>query len=418
MRPNCLTKLLGIQGFRVVGISMEFRKSRKAVILDLKRMGSGFECGTCHHRVKKAHSSWEIEIQHLPLWQYLTFLRVRHHRIDCPTCGLTLESLPFVAEGARVSQSLASLVVELCKVMTVKAVAIFHSLHRGTVKTLDKLALERVQASRSLDGITSLGIDEIAVGKGQTYWHLVSALEGPRGPELLFVGEGRRERHLAKFWKWFGEDRAKVITHAVMDMWKPFRKSFLAHCPGVKIIYDKFHVMQHLLKALNDVRKQELRKAAGRFRGLLAGKKFILLSRGAHVRGNARKALNALLSANRKLFKAHLLKESFGHLWSYSSKTWATKFFHHWVEQLKWSRLKPYHKFAEMIETHWDGILNYCDKRVSLGFIESANLKARNVIRMAYGYRDKDYMKLKIIQTCTPWMREFNPWKTLHNNSS
>jgi transposase len=400
MRPNCLTKLLGIQGFRVLGISMEFRKGRETVILDLKRVGGGFECEKCHRRIKKAHSSWMIEVQHLTLWQYLTFLRVRHHRVDCPTCGLTLEFLPFVAEGARVTQSLASLVVELCKVMTVKAVAIFQSLHRGTVKTLDKHALEREQASRPLDGITVLGIDEISVGKGQTYWHLV------------------REKHLAKFWKWFGEDRAKNITHAVMDMWKPFRKSFLAKCPEVKIIYDKFHVIQHLLKALNDVRKQELRKAAGRFRGLLAGKKFILLSRGAHVRGNARKALNTLLSANRKLFKAHLLKESFDHIWSYTSKTWATKFFRHWVEQLKWSRLKPYHKFAEMIENHLDGILNCCDKKVSLGFIESANLKARNVIRMAYGYRDKEYMKLKIIQTCTPWMREFNPWINLHNNSS
>jgi Transposase and inactivated derivatives len=94
------------------------------------------------------------------------------------------------------------------------------------------------------------------------------------------------------------------------------------------------------------------------------------------------------------------------------------KFFHHWVEQLKWSRLKPFHKFADMIENHLDGILNYCDKKVSLGFIESANLKARNVIRMAYGYRDKAYMKLKIIQTCTPWMREFHPWTLIHNNSS
>src|SRR3990170_1863471 len=418
MRPNCLTKLLRIQGYRVVGISIEYRKGREAVILELKRLGRSFECEKCHRRIRKAHSSWLIEIQHLTLWQFLTFLRVRHYRVHCPTCGLTLESLPFVAEGARVSQSLGSLVAELCKVMTVKAVAIFQCLHRGTVKAIDKLALEQVQASRPLDGITVLGIDEIAVGQGQTYWHLVSALEGPRGPELLFVGEGRREKHLAKFWKWFGKDRAQGITHGVIDMWKPFRNSFLAKCPGAKIIYDKFHVIQHLLKALNEVRKQELRKAAGRFRGRLAGKKFILLSRGDHVRGNARKALNALLNANRKLFKAHLLKESFDHLWSYSSKTWATKFFRHWVEQLKWSRLKPYHKFAEMLESHLDGILNYCDKKVSLGFIESANLKARNVIRMAYGYRDKEYMKLKIIQTCTPWMREFNPWINLHNNSS
>jgi transposase len=329
-----------------------------------------------------------------------------------------LEPLPFVAEGSRVSQFLAFLVTELCKVMTVKAVATFQSLHRGTVKAIDKLALEAAQASRPLDGITVLGIDEITVGKGQTYWHLVSALEGPRGPELLFVGKGRKERNLTKFWKWFGKDRARGITHAVMDMWKPFKNSFLAQCPDVKIIYDKFHITQHLLKALNDVRKQELRKAAGRFKGLLAGKKFILLSRRAHVRGKARESLNMLLGLNRRLFKAHLLKESFDHLWSYSSRTWATKFFCHWVEQLKWSRLKPYHKFAHMIEDHLDGILSYCDKKASLGFIESANLKARNVIRMAYGYRDKEYMRLKIIQTCTPWMRKFHPWLLIHNNSS
>src|SRR4030043_593357 len=236
MRPNCFTKLLRIQGYRVVGISMELRRGREAVILELKRLGRSFECEKCHRRIKKAHSSWMIEVQHLMLWQYLTFFRVKHHRVDCPACGLTLESLPFVAEGARVSQSLASLVVELCKVMTVKAVAIFQCLHRGTVKAIDKLAMEKVQASRPLDGITVLGIDEIAVGKGQTYWHLVSALGGPRGPELLFVGEGRKQRHLARFWKWLGGDRAQRITHGVIDMWKPFRNSILAKCPTATII--------------------------------------------------------------------------------------------------------------------------------------------------------------------------------------
>ena len=123
MRPNCLTKLLGIQEFRVIGINLELRKGREAMILDLKRVNRNFECEKCHRRTKMVHSSWMIEVQHLTLWQFLTFLRVRHHRLDCPTCGLSMELLPFVAEGARVSQSLASLVAELCKVMTVKAVA-------------------------------------------------------------------------------------------------------------------------------------------------------------------------------------------------------------------------------------------------------------------------------------------------------
>src|SRR3990170_4473098 len=190
---------------------------------------------------------------------------------------------------------------------------------------IDSQHRDAVQGSPSLDGITVLGVDEIAVGRGQTYWTMISALEGPRGPELLNVVPGRKEKDLGKFWRWFGAARARLVTHAVMDMWKPYRNSFKAHCPGVQIIYDKFHVICHLLDALNKVRRTELGKAVGRFKGLLAGKKFILLSRRAHVRGKAREALNDLLGASRKLLKAHLLKESFNHLWSYKSKTCARR---------------------------------------------------------------------------------------------
>ena len=415
MRLHYLRNLLGIQGYCIAKLTVEARRGRQVVVLELKRLRQSYECRKCQHKLKRAHSSWWIEVQHLTLWQYPTFLRVRHYRILCPQCGLTLESVPFVQEGARVSCSLATLVVELCKVMSVQAVAIFQTLHRSTVKAIDKQMLQEIQAERPLDGIAVLGADEIAVGRGQTYWTMISALEGPRGPELLNIVEGRKEKDLKKFWKWFGPRRAKLLTHAVIDMWKPFRKSFKAHCPGIQIIYDKFHVIRHLLEALNGVRKAELRKAAGRFKGLLAGKKFILLARQAHVRGKAREALNDLLSASRKLLKAHLLKESFGHLWSYKSKTWARKFFQDWVDQLKWSRLKPYYKFARMVDKHFDGILAYCDKKVSLGYVEATNLTAKNVIRRAYGYRDKTYMKLKIIQACTPWMGRFRPWDWVHN---
>ncbi|MBI3990373.1 MAG: transposase, partial [candidate division NC10 bacterium] len=131
------------------------------------------------------------------------------------------------------------------------------------------------------------------------------------------------------------------ITHAVMDLGQAFRNSFQAHCPGVQILYDKFHVIQHLLVALNEVRKQELKRAGQPMRGLLVGKKFILLSRKQHLKGPARQALKPLLGFNCRLFKAHLLKEIFGQLWSSPSKTWARTCFERWVEQLKGSRLAP-----------------------------------------------------------------------------
>ena len=413
-RDEYLTALLGIPGWYVASTGLRRRKGRSEAVLGLEREAAVYTCGRCG-RVATAARPWRVqELQHLLLWDHVTILRVQKHRVLCPTCGLKAERLPWAAPYARVTGTLAALVGELCKVLTNSAVALLLWLHPGTVKSLDKRAIQAAQAARSLDGITTLGIDEIAVGRGQTYWHLVSALDGPRGAEVLFGGEGRKEKDLRKFWKWFGKRRTKQITHAVMDMWKAFRRSFEAHCPGAVILYDKFHVIRHLLEALNTVRKQEFKRAGKSLKGLLCGKKFLLLSRLAHVRGKAREALTQLLGANRRLFKAHLLKESFGHLWSYRSKTWARKFFAQWVEQLKWSRLAPYQKFARMVEKHLDGILAYCDKPVSLGYLEGTNLKARNIIRRAYGYRDKEYMKLKIIQGCSslgvfqPWVRTVN----------
>jgi len=400
-REEYLTTLLGRPGWYMAAKELRRRKGRSEVVLVVERDEPAYICRGCGQVYAQARP-WRLQkLQHLPLWDHVTILRVQKHRLLCPACGLKAERLPWAVRYARVSTKLAVVVGELCKVLTNSAVALLLWLHPGTVKTLDKRAIQAAHAARPLDGISTLGIDEIAVGRGQSYWHLVHALEGPRGAELLFVGEGRKEKDLRKFWRWVGKPRAKQTTHAVMDMWKAFRRSVEAHCPGVVILYDKFHVIRHLLEALNTVRKQEFKRAGKSMKGLLCGKKFLLLSRVTHVRGKAREALKRLLGANRRLLKAHLRKESFGHLWASRSKTWARKFFARWVEQLKWSRLEPYHKFARMVESHLEGILAYCDKRVSLGYIEGSNLKARNIIRRAYRYWDKEYLKLKLIQGCS-----------------
>lgn len=419
MQEQYLTLLLQIQGFKVEKVTRGFSKGQKSVVMHLQRENLGYVCGQCGQAVESGYDSCWQEVQHLMLWDWLCFLKFKRYRVNCPICGIRTEALDFVGvRGPGVTGNLAHLVAEQCKVMTNKSVSILQGLHRGTVKELDKRALEKMQTERSLEGITVMGVDEIAVRKGHTYWTMLSSLEGHRGHELLNVVEDRKEKSLNPFWKWFGKERAQSVTHVVMDMWLAFRKSFQKHCPGIEIIYDKFHVIQHLLKALNTVRKTELAKAGKRFKGLLAGKKFILLSRLSHLRGKKREALEDLLAASPKLLKAHLLKESFSHLWNYSSKTCALRFFRQWVDQLKWSRLTPYFKFVKLVEKHLDGILSFCDKKVSLGYVESTNLKAKNIIRRAYGFRDKEYMKLKIIQACTPWMSQFHPWSVTHSSTS
>jgi transposase len=412
---DCITNLLGIPGFRVMALERKRDGLRSVILLWLKRTAlDRFQCSGCGGWTGRGVRYRDRVVQHLTLWHHMTFLRFTEYRVKCPTCGLKVEALPWVTRYARVTVPLAGLVAELCKVMTNKAVSLFQGLHQAAVKAIDKASMMAAQAARNLEGITALGFDEIAVGKGHNYWHMVSALEGPYGPELLFIGEGRKEKNVKGFWKWFGKERTARITHAVMDMWKGFINSVRSHCLNARIIYDKFHVIRHLLNALNKVRRQELLRAKGRFKGMLTGKKFILLSRQTHVRGKAREALNDILAFSKKLMRAHMLKESFGHLWSFKSKTWARKFFDGWVKDLRWTRLTPYHRFVKMVRTHFDGILAYCDKKLPLGFIEATNLKAKNIIRRAYGYRDKDYMKLKIIQACSH-LGKFHPWNTSFN---
>lgn len=420
MPEHCLTPLLGIQGYRVTRLEeLAGRGGYRSVRVYLERTREDYVCGGCGRRVAGGYDHTWQELRHLALWQHQTILRFPRYRVACPDCGITTEALDFAeVRGPRVTRALSALIHELCKVTTVKAVAAFFGLHRETVKDIDREALTRVQAGRSLEGITVLGVDEIAVGKGHKYWTLVSALEGPRGPEMLQIVEGRSEKKLKRFWRWFGKERAARVTHAVMDMCKAFYNSFSKHCPQAKIIYDKFHVMRHLNVALNEVRKAEIRRALGRFKKTLSGKKFILMARRSRVRGKAREALDAIMAASPKLYKAHLLKESFGRMWDFRYKGCMLRFWADWKAQLKWTRMKSYRSFVKMVDRHLDGILAFCDKKVSLGYIESSNLKARNVIRRAYGYRDKDYMKLKVIQACTPWMAQFRPWTVAHSTSS
>ncbi len=154
-------------------------------------------------------------------------------------------------------------------------------------------------------------------------------------------------------------------------------------------------------ESLDDVRKQEYGRLSGKGRSYIKGQKYTLLSNQQNLDLSGRTALKKLLGANKRLNAAYLLKESFGQLWSYQTEGWARRFFDNWKQALKWQRLKPYEKFAELIERHWDGIAAYSrpENKVSLGFVEGLNNKIRVIQRRAYGLRDEEYLRLKVL-TC------------------
>src|SRR6266851_346340 len=247
-----------------------------------------------------------------------------------------------------------------------------------------------------------IGIDEIAIRKGHVYRIVVSDLLRRR--PIWFGGVDRSEDSLHQFYDWLGAKKTKGIRLVVMDMWKPFRNATRRKAAQSKILFDKFHVIGHLNEALDKVRKSEYARLSGKDRRFIKGQKYTLLSRRANLTLAGRQSLKKLLQANKRLHTAYVLKESFGQLWRYQKEGWARRFFENWKASLKWQRLKPYEKFAQMIERHWDGIAAFCDpdNKVALGFVEGLNNKIRVIQRRAYGLRDEEYLQLKVLTCMLP----------------
>ncbi len=311
------------------------------------------------------------------------------------------ESLEWLADQPLYTKRFAYYVGRRCRATTVRELAEELLLDWHTVKELDKQYMREQLRRVGIKSTTVIGIDEISVGRGQDYRIVVSDLI--RGRPIWFGGADRSEKSFDGFFTWFGPVNCRKIHFAVMDMWQPFRASTLkkGNAPQALIVYDKFHVVQHLGKAMDLVRRAEYARLQGRERRFIKGQRFNLLTRWANLALEGRRALKILFQANERLNIAYLLQDSFDQLWSYQTAGWARRFFDQWCDSLTGQQLEPFEKFAAMIDAHWDGISSHClvDSKVPLGFVEGLNNKIRKIQGRAYGYRDEEYFRLKIL-TC------------------
>ena len=314
------------------------------------------------------------------------------------------ERLEFLADNPHYTKRFAFYVGRRCRSTPIRDIAAELKLDWHTVKELDEQYMRAQLAKAGTPAPMAIGIDEISVGEGQDYRIVVSDLVRRRA--IWFGGTDRSEASMSQFYQWLGERKCARIRLAVMDMWKPFRNATNTYAPQAAILFDKFHVIRRLGEALDKVRKSEYARLSGKDRRFIKGQKYTLLSRRENLTLEGRQALRTLLSANKRLNTAYLLKESFGQLWSYKHEAWARRFFDNWRASLKWQRLKPYEKFADMIDRHWDGIAAYCkpENKVSLGFVEGLNNKIRVIQRRAYGFRDEEYLRLKVLTCMLPML--------------
>jgi len=261
-----------------------------------------------------------------------------------------------------------------------------------------QMAVEWGQAHLSLDGVGSIGIDEIAWKKGHHYLTVVYQIDAGC-TRLLWVGTHRKAKTLLKFFRWFGPELSAKLKFIASDMWKPYLKVIARKAPAAVHVLDRFHIMSNVHKALNEVRAHEARQLeTDGYQPVLKGSRWSLLKRPENLTEKQEMKLSELLKYNLKSVRAYLLKEDLRGLWNYVSPHWAGKFLDRWCTRAMRSRIEPIKKVARSLRKHRPLLLNWfvAKGQISSGIVEGLNLKAKLTTRKAFGFRSQTVVKIAL----------------------
>jgi transposase len=358
-----------------------------------KRGNRKLTCAQCGRRVQDIRAVYERQVRDLPCFEFETAVVVELYRIRCPDCGVKAERSEQVPSKAPYSKRFEDAVGQACEGAAARQVARRMRLAESTVRAIDLRYLERWEARRRKPPLRQMGVDEIYKGKRGKFLTVVCNLETA---EPLWFGRDRKRETLDEFFRHQLRSRQrKAIEAACVDMWEPFRLSIEHWAPQCRIVYDKFHIMQHANAAIDEVRKAEFFRQGKLKRRLIKGKKWLLLSRWKNLSETHRGDLNQLFQMNRRVFKAYLLKESLDRLWNYRYPGAMINYLQRWMDQLRWQRLQPFEKLADTLLKHLDGIANYCRTKVRMGVVEAVNGNIRMLINRGRGYTNLRYLLLK-----------------------
>jgi transposase len=302
LRDSDLTKLLGWPGYRVYQHEINERAKTLKLWIRRKRGNRKLVCSGCGRKLEKAHEVSEREVRDLPCMEFRTTVFVEVYRVCCPDCGIKIEKVPQLPSKAPFSKRFEDAVGQACESAAARQVAHRFDLSASTVRAIDLRYLERWAAARRKPALAQMGVDEIYLGKKQKFITVVSNLAS--GEPLWFGRERKKETLDGFFQEELNAGQRMRITAACVDMWEPYRLGIEQWAPNCRIVYDKFHVMQHANKAIDEVRRAEFFRKGKHLRELVKGKRWLLLSRWVNLSSGKRQELNRLFALNRKVFKA------------------------------------------------------------------------------------------------------------------
>jgi transposase len=272
--------------------------------------------------------------------------------------------------------------------------AVRHGVSWGKARRAEHAFLRDWDAQRPRRRPRYLGADEIHRGKAQQFYTVLSDLVHG---EVIGLAKDRTEVSLVGLLTTCLDARQRAAVDAVCtDMHRPFVNAVAHQLPKAETVFDKFHVLQHAAAALDDVRRQEFFRAGAVMRAYGRGKRWLLLRRWKTVRGSKRAELQRLFAANRRLFKAYVLREQLDRLWTYRTRDGVARFLFGWLKALRWQRLPEMEKLGDTLVNHFDGIAAYCDHPVRFGVVEALNTTIKAVLRRARGMRNEEMLLLKL----------------------
>ena len=345
------------------------------------------------------HDHQERTWRHLDTCQFKTLVHARVPRLDCPAHGIRQLKVSWAEPGSRFTALMEALAIDWLRAASVSAVAKQLRLSWAEADGIMQRAVVRGLARRKLKAPRYAGVDETSFQKRHEYVTVVSDLEHGH---VLHVADDRGREALDGFWASLPEGQVEKIEAVAMDMWEPYIQSTRAYLPGAddKIVFDKFHVVQHLGNAVDLVRRKEHRSLMAAGEPILKGTKYRWLESSKGRSWAEARAFNLLRGLVTLVSRAWALKEAAVALWNLKNVTVADRNLRLWYGWARRSRLEPMRKVAEMIKRHWANIRTYFAHRITNAGSESMNAKIQMVKRRACGFRSRVRFKVAIFFHC------------------
>lgn len=361
--------------------------------------GARFACPECGRELAMYDHAAERVWRHLDSCQFLTFLHARAPRVSCPEHGVRQVRLPWAEAGSRFTHLFEVLAIDVLLAANVKRAAEILRITWDEAWHLMERAVIRGRAAKGADLPTHLGVDEKAISKGHRYMTLVCDLQEAT---VEYIGEERKEDSLGAYFQAFPLEQRQAIEAISLDMWPAYINACQAHVPQAehKMVFDRFHIMRHVLEAVDKVRKHEHRELLEDGDTTLSKSKYLWLYGAENVPERSREHFEQIRTRELKTARAWALKESLRQFWDYHSLNWATRFWKRWYFWASHSRLAPMIAAAKLIARHLPNVLTYFTHRVTNAVAEGLNSKIATVQKRACGYRNRDHFKIAVYFHC------------------